>query len=384
MTHPTAFVEYVAPMTVDLPVRSTTERLLRQTRVFSARALSTDLVARWDALQRGNPTLASPYFRPEFTQVVAEVRDDVEVAVIEEGGVPQAFFPYQRGRFGAAQPVVGRLSDFHGYIAAPGFELDPRELLRKCGLRSWRFDHLIPEQDCFMPFVYEQSSSPYLDLSRGFAHYEADRNAANSELGTTKRKLGKLAREVGPLRLEWNYRNTEDLRTVQRWKSEQYTRTGIADLFTFPWIRSFFDRLLLREEDSLAGQFCGLYAGDRLVAGHLGMSSHNIMHWWFPAYDREYGRYSPGMALIYLMSQQANEHGITRIDLGKGDEGYKFRIASQVDQVSEGCVDVLRTTMMLRRSWRTAREWVRNSPLDSTARMPFRLFRRLRDWFKFQ
>jgi hypothetical protein len=70
--------------------------------------------------------------------------------------------------------------------------------------------------------------------------------------------------------------------------------------------------------------------------------------------------------------------------LGKGDEEYKFRIASSIDQVSEGCVDVLRTTLLLRRSWRVARDWVRNSPLRGTARVPYRLFKRVRDWFKFQ
>jgi CelD/BcsL family acetyltransferase involved in cellulose biosynthesis len=114
------------------------------------------------------------------------------------------------------------------------------------------------------------------------------------------------------------------------------------------------------------------------------MSSRNVLHWWFPSYDRELGRYSPGLALLYTMAQHANSHGVQRIELGKGDEEYKFRIATGVDQVAEGCVDVIRSRLLLRRSWRAARDWVRNSPLRAGARVPYRLLKRVRDWFKFQ
>lgn len=355
-----------------------------QVRVVPGRQLTPDLVQRWSELQRGNPGLQSPYFRPEFTQVVAEVRDDVEVAVIEANSVPQAFLPFQRGALGAAQPVAGRLSDFHNWISAPEFQFDPQELLAKCGLRSFRFDHLLHAADCFRPFIFQHSRSPYLDLSQGFAHYEANRRADNSEMATIKRKLGKMAREVGPLRLEWSCDCKTALQTLQRWKGEQYIRTGNVDLFSIDWIRTLFDRLLQRSEPALSGQFTCLYAGDQLVAAHLGMASEQVLHWWFPAYDRELGRYSPGLVLIYMMAQQAGNHGVTRIDLGKGDEEYKFRIATHVDQVAEGCVDAVSARQFLRRSWRVARDWVRNSPLRSTARVPYRWLKRVRDWFKFQ
>lgn len=355
-----------------------------QVRVVPGRQLTPDLVQRWSELQRSNPGLQSPYFRPEFTQVVAAVREDVEVAVIEANSVPQAFLPFQRGALGTAQPVAGRLSDFHNWIAAPDFQFDPQQLLAKCGLRSFRFDHLLHAADCFQPYIFQQSRSPYLDLSQGFAHYEANRRADNSEMQTIKRKLGKMAREVGPLRLEWSSDCKTALQTLQRWKGEQYVRTGHVDLFSIDWIRALFDRLLQQPTSMLSGKLTTLYAGDQLVAAHLGMATDQVLHWWFPAYDRDLGRYSPGLVLIYIMAQQANDFGIQRIDLGKGDEDYKFRIASHVDQVAEGCVDALRSRQFLRRSWRVARDWVRNSPLRSTARVPYRLLKRVRDWFKFR
>lgn len=352
--------------------------------VVPAGELTPDICAKWSDLQRSNPLLSSAYFRPEFTQLVAEVRDDVEVAVIEQEGGIVGFLPFQRQGLTHAQPVAGRLSDFHGVIAGPGFACQPIELLRMCGLASWRFDHLLVSQSSFEPYMWTRSRSPYLDLSAGFKAYEADRKADNSELSTIKRKLNKLAREVGPLRLEWNSTDREALATLFRWKSDQYERTGLRDLFSFPWIRAFLDRLFERRERELSGAFACLYAGDHLVAAHLGMASREVLHWWFPSYDREMGRYSPGLGLIYMMAQQANSYGITRMDFGKGDEEYKFRLASGYDEVAEGCVDVRMGARLIRRTWQATRDWVRASPLHGPTQVPLRWIRRMRDWLSFR
>lgn len=355
-----------------------------QVTVIPARDLTPDLLARWNEIQRANPAFASPYFRPEFTQLVAEVRKDAEVAVIEQRNEIVGFFPFQRqGRF-HAQPIAGRLSDFHGVIAEPEFQVEPLELLSACGLSSWRFDHLLVSQAAFAPYMWTRSRSPYLDLSRGFTAYEAERKADNSELSTIKRKLNKMAREVGPLRLEWNSTDREALQTLLHWKSDQYERTGLRDVFSFEWIRAFVDCLFERREPELSGVLACLYADNRLVAAHLGMSSHQVLHWWFPSYDRELGRYSPGLGLIYMMAQQANTHGVTRIDFGKGDEEYKFRLASGVDEVAEGCVDVSAGARLFRRTWQATRDWVRTSPLHGPTQMPLRWFRRMRDWLSFR
>lgn len=353
-------------------------------RVVPARHLTSDLCARWSDIQRANPQLASPYFRPEFTQLVAEVRDDVEIAVIEHEGDVVGFLPFQRQGRVHAQPVAGRLSDFHGVIAAADFACNPLELIRGCDLTSWKFDHLLVSQMDFEPFMWTRSRSPYLDLSGGFKAYEAERKADNSELSTIKRKLNKLAREVGPLRLEWNSTDREALDTLYRWKGDQYERTGLRNLFSFEWIRKFLDRLFERREPELTGLLACLYAGDQLVAAHLGMSAQQTLHWWFPSYERELGRYSPGLGLIYMMAQQANGHGITRIDFGKGDEEYKFRLASGYDEVAEGCVDVRVGARLIRRTWQATRDWVRSSPLHGPTQVPLRWFRRMRDWLSFR
>jgi CelD/BcsL family acetyltransferase involved in cellulose biosynthesis len=254
-----------------------------QVQVIPARQLTPDLCARWNEIQRSNPALASPYFRPEFTETVALVRNDVEVAIIETHEGIAGFLPFQRiGQF-HAQPVAGRLSDFHGLIVPPDFHCDPLSLISACGLTSWRFDHLVSSQTDFEPYMWTRSDSPYIDVSRGFAAYEAERRGENSELSTIKRKLNKLAREVGPVRLEWNSHDPALLNTLLEWKGEQYQRTGLRNPFSFAWIRQFVDRLLERQDPQLRGLLSCLYAGDRLVAAHFGMSSFQSLHRWFPS-----------------------------------------------------------------------------------------------------
>ena len=87
--------------------------------------LGSDLVRAWAEIQESNPTLASPYFHPEFTRAIATVRDDVEVAVIEDGAQVVAFFPFQRGRRSVGVPVGGIISDYQGLICSPILRVTP-------------------------------------------------------------------------------------------------------------------------------------------------------------------------------------------------------------------------------------------------------------------
>jgi CelD/BcsL family acetyltransferase involved in cellulose biosynthesis len=155
-------------------------------------------------------------------------------------------------------------------------------------------------------------------------------------------------------------------------------------LFQFEWIRSLLQHLLKQDTPGLRGLFSGLYAGDRLVAAHIGMTSHHVLHWWFPAYDRELSKYSPGLGLILKMAEEASARGITRFDFGKGDEDYKVKLASDSDQVAEGSVDRNLGSRLFRRSWQVTRDWVKSSPLHGPTKAPLRWLRRMRDWLSFR
>lgn len=109
--------------------------------VQNARALSPEQVRRWSQLQLADRSLASAFFRPEFTQAVASVREDAFVAVLEETDRIVGFFPFHRDALGVGKPIGGRLSDYHGVIAEAGAQWDAESLVRQCGLRAWDFNH---------------------------------------------------------------------------------------------------------------------------------------------------------------------------------------------------------------------------------------------------
>ena len=57
-----------------------------QIRTATLKQLTSEEVATWSSIQRDEPELASPFFRPEFAQAVGSVRNDVEVAILEDAG----------------------------------------------------------------------------------------------------------------------------------------------------------------------------------------------------------------------------------------------------------------------------------------------------------
>src|SRR5579862_4370585 len=105
-----------------------------QVSLVSGRRLLQGHLSIWRELQNANPELANPCFSPEFTQAVASVRRDVEVALIEQGGGIVAIFPFQRRLGSRGIPVGGIVSDYHGLICRPEFSINPGELLKGCKL----------------------------------------------------------------------------------------------------------------------------------------------------------------------------------------------------------------------------------------------------------
>lgn len=139
-----------------------------------------------------------PYFHPEFARIIASVRDDVEVAVIEHGGKVTAFFPFQRESKTVGRAVGHPLSDYHGIICAPNLDFDPLALLRACKLVAWDFDHVLVSQTPFQPFLQFSETSPIIDLSGGFDRYVAERKKSGSGFRIPFQLMRKLEREVGP------------------------------------------------------------------------------------------------------------------------------------------------------------------------------------------
>lgn len=339
--------------------------------------LPRDLAARWSALQRAVPSLASPYFAPGFTQAVAAVRPDVMVAVLEDEAGAWGFFPFQQGRDGVGRPVGGRLSDFQGVIAAEDASWDAAALVRACGLRAWRFDHLLASQAPWRPCHWTTAPSPYVDLSSGFEAYRRERREAGSrEIEQIVYKTRKAGRRTGTVRFEPHTPDDAVFGALLRWKRAQYQATGQPDLTALPWVVQLLDRVRHAREEGFAGALAALYLGDRLAAVHLGMRSSSVLHYWLPAYDPELSRSSPGQLCLVELLRAAAAQGLRRLDLGKGQEPYKTRLTSDAVLVAEGAADLRPLARALGQRWFQLRRWARRSPLRRPLLGPVRWLRR--------
>ena len=346
--------------------------------VVRASDLDAGQRARWLALQRSNPDLASPYFCPEFTTAVSLVRDDVRVTVMEDGGGISGYFPFQRSRLGVGRPVGGGLSDYHGVVTAQKAELSVPDLLRHSGLGLWHYDHLVAAQTPFAAYHRRLSVSPGLALSEGYAAYRRSLVAAGSgRFAQLERKSRKLAREVGPLRFEPQTTDSRVLSRVVALKRQQCLRTGVVDFFAFPWTQALVERISEAREPHFAGALSALYAGEELVAAHLGMYSERAWHWWFPVYEHSFAKYSPGALLLLGVAEEAAARGIALLDLGKGDDAYKSSFSNTDTPLAEGCASRRSLGAALRWGRETGERAIRALPLGEPVRAALR---RLRQW----
>jgi CelD/BcsL family acetyltransferase involved in cellulose biosynthesis len=240
------------------------------------------------------------------------------------------FFPYERRRWSTASALAMGLSDVQALVVAPTAELDLRAVLRTCRISVWGFDHLLGHQSGLIGTASARAvpeQSPAIDLRDGFEMYEQrQRQLSSSLFQSTARKRRKLERDHGPVRLLLHSPQPSHLAQVLEWKSGQYRRTGRRDRFADPATVSLVHDLFERQEPTFSAPLTVLMAGDRLVAGHLGLCSAATLAWWFPAYDPEFSAYSPGLILTLELARAMPTAGLSLLDLGKGDEPYKDRL----------------------------------------------------------
>lgn len=353
-------------------------------RIISARDMTADIANQWKSIANADCYLQSAFFQPEFTQAVSSVRNDVQIALIEESGELKGLFPFQRASNGLARNVCSRLSEFHGPIMRPGFQIDISKVMQTAGVSWWQFDHLPLTESAISQHIWGQCTSPYIDLSRGYEQYLADRKAAkSSSVSQTLRKARKAERELGTLRFEYHSDSQEAFDALIRWKDAQHDRTGRLRVLKYEWLVELLRSLTSTDENSRVGLFSTLHAGDKLLAVHLGLKTDSVIHLWFPTYDPAYEKYSPGLILLLRLLEESARRGVQRIDLGKGKERYKGSFKTGDILIGEGAVDLRLVAGPLRRAWYETKRWCRQSPIQKQFDWPLNLCRRLRQELAF-
>jgi len=296
-------------------------------------------IAAWHAMQRQNPGLASPFLCPEFAIAVGGVRSAARVAVLSDGAAVTGFFPFERRPLGVGVPIGAGLTDCQGLIHPAGMEWEPRKLLAACKVAVWHFDHLVAGQRPFESYTAAVAPSPVIDLTGGFAAYQAQLQAKSPQFcKDLARKARKLEREAGQLRFVTDSRDLAALRALMAWKSDQYRRTGRPDRFDRSWVVGLVDALFAARGEHFSGLLSVLYAGDAPVAAHFGLRSGPLLAHWFPAYDPAFARQSPGLIQHLRMVEETSAAGVRLIDMGKGAKRYKETLKTGDLLVAEGTV----------------------------------------------
>jgi hypothetical protein len=164
---------------------------------------------------------------------------------------------------------------------------------------------------------------------------------------------------------------------LSAWKSQQYQSTGTLDLFSLDWVVAFLQNLRQKQTNNFSGLLSALYLGDKVIAIHFGIRSRDVLGWWFPSYDHQFSKYSPGAILSMRVLQTAETEGIKRVDLRQGDERYKTSFMTGAYPVIEGMIAGRSLNGLLHRGWIQTRNWAQSS---SMGRVPLAVFRRLRNW----
>jgi CelD/BcsL family acetyltransferase involved in cellulose biosynthesis len=83
-----------------------------------------------------------------------------------------------------------------------------------------------------------------------------------------------------------------------------------------------------------------LYFGDHLAAMEFGLRADDVMHSWFPTFNRAYAQVSPGILLMDGMIEACASRGITKVDLGIGHDQYKRHASNAPIPVWSGTLPV--------------------------------------------
>ncbi len=306
-----------------------------QVELIRADALTEADIARWRAMAAADPALASPYFRPEFTQVAAAISPKAAVAVFHEGGEVVGYFPHQR-RGGAIQPLAAPMNDYHGVIAYPGQGPDLGEVARllngaRLNVGAW----VGPADGQGQARVTCQVTMPdgydawYAERRQAFGKYFKDKERARRSLET----------DLGPIRVEHKVRDPALLDHLIQLKRDQYRRTGRHDVFACGWTAELLHALMqVWGEDDFGASMAALWAGDSLCAIEYSLHARGCYHFWFPAYVPELARCSPGILLSLDTMRRGAEDGYDEFDFGFGGEGYKKYFCNAERWVTEAVV----------------------------------------------
>jgi len=295
--------------------------------------LTPSQVDAWHRLHGCETALKSPFTTYEFCKAVDKVRGNVFVSILEGRNKIQAIFPFERAHRlmpGIARKPGGHLSDCFGIIGNMHYPLDERELLKASELSVFSFDHLPLENNGLPVWRGTVSNGIRVDVP-SFAEYVARLQRVNKKFVKEVERHGhQLVQQFGPMDFQWQTLNPafELERLIDR-KRSQYLKSHRPDALKEQWARALLSELLSTKDENCEAILSTLYCGDTWVASNLALRSGELLHIWFPAFNRLLRRFGPGHILFLKLFEAAEARGVHQFDFGGGVVPYKRKYAGQ-------------------------------------------------------
>jgi CelD/BcsL family acetyltransferase involved in cellulose biosynthesis len=304
----------------------------REIQALKYSEVSASTVMFWHQAKSGEMTSLNPFVTYGFAKACHDIGHDVRVFEFYEDGQLVAVFPCQFNSpldrlLGVADRVGGSMSDFMGIV--PMQRVASEDLLRCPGVRAIRLDHFFLRTFNFDADIQQPSTNLrvgwLLDLHVDFDRFMEQRlQIAKKRLQNLENRKRKVIKDIGPLRLETKaHPSAEEISRVAHQKSRQYQVGKVKDVFSSPQNVELLLQLSRNAEPSATLLLTDLYAGDALIASHLGLQNGEFLNYWFPVYDDAYKEYSPGLILLSELVRAMRGYGLRYLDFGEGDADYK-------------------------------------------------------------
>ncbi len=317
-----------------MPVDATRSPGGLASRVVPALDLRPGELGCWRQLCAGTPHLCNPFLSPEFTQAIAFCHERVYVAVIGREGEPAGFLPFQfptpwARLLRAAVPAGDELSGDFGLVANPTLKVNPRELLRLSGLSYLGFGSTLDAAQTTYGLAGETAETRHMMRLTGDMPYWDGLLSRDRKLAAEVDRHGRrLEVETGPVRFCLHDSSPQALANLIEHKRRQYARSGGTDIFTDPRNLRLFDRLAALQSATCSAVLSTLHAGRVWIASHFGLRCGNLLCYYMPVYNTEFGRYSPGHLLLKALAAAGPSAGIEYVDFGAGQNRYKVRFGN--------------------------------------------------------
>jgi CelD/BcsL family acetyltransferase involved in cellulose biosynthesis len=295
--------------------------------------LTPQQIEEWQKLHDQETALRSPFTTYEFCHAVDKTRGNVFVSILENRGEIQAIIPFERCYRlvpGIARKPGGHLSDCFGIIGGTRHLLSEQEILNGTGLSVFSFDHLPLDENTFPVRRGTTSNGMRVKIPNFEEYFEHLRKTNKKFVKEVERHGNQLIQRYGPMNFQWQAAkgDVELERLIDR-KRSQYLKSGSRDALRSPWARCLLAELLGAQHKNCEAILSTVYCGDTWVASNLALRTGQLLHIWFPVFNRHLRRFGPGHVLFFKLFESAAARGVRIVDFGGGVSTYKKKYAGK-------------------------------------------------------